>query len=257
MRAQWHTSTNPKAKHKNKRRPKAKPHKEKKRRRENQENRRTTAQDVHADDRVMSEEETARGKKHSSNDAGDGPTSTTTGQPSGDTPGDYLLSLLEPAIVCIDGNIGVGKSTLLEELARRGYITFTKGLEDWADVLELFYKEPKRWAFTLQTAVLTNMSTIKRRIDSLGISGEVVFVERCPAAADIFVDLGKARGNFTEVEHAHYYMLRKLVNWEPDIRICLQAPVDECHRRMQNRAREEETELMRDALEYMNTLEAT
>ena len=111
-------------------------------------------------------------------------------------------------------------------------------------------------AFTLQTAVLTNMSKIKRRIDSLGITGEVVFVERCPAAADIFVDLGKARGNFTEVEHAHYYMLRKLVNWEPDIRICLQAPVDECHRRMQNRAREEETELMRDALEYMNTLEA-
>ena len=49
-------------------------------------------------------------------------------------------------IVCIDGVIGVGKTTLLDELESRGYHVFREDLDSWQGILELFYRHPERWS---------------------------------------------------------------------------------------------------------------
>lgn len=60
--------------------------------------------------------------------------------------------------ICIEGNIGAGKSTLLRLLAARGMRTVDEPLNKWrgegggSNLLDLFYGNPTRWAFTFQTA---------------------------------------------------------------------------------------------------------
>ena len=53
-------------------------------------------------------------------------------------------------IVSIDGNIGAGKSSTLKELKNLGYVVFPEDIYSWQPILNNFYSDPKRWAFTLQ-----------------------------------------------------------------------------------------------------------
>ena len=62
-----------------------------------------------------------------------------------------------PKIICIDGLIGAGKSTILEKLKKKGYYVFKENLDEWGYFLDLFYKNKPRWAFTLQIAILNNL----------------------------------------------------------------------------------------------------
>jgi deoxyadenosine/deoxycytidine kinase len=66
-----------------------------------------------------------------------------------------------PRIISLEGNIGVGKSTLLRAL-RGNFQTVDEPLDKWrgegasgearTNLLELFYRDPQRWAFTFQSA---------------------------------------------------------------------------------------------------------
>ena len=74
------------------------------------------------------------------------------------------LNLGARAVIAIEGNIGAGKSTLMAGCARQGLQLVEEPLMQWQslgpdgkiNLLEKFYDEPKRWAFTFQTyAVFT------------------------------------------------------------------------------------------------------
>ncbi len=65
---------------------------------------------------------------------------------------------MEPIIISLDGNIGAGKSTLLNAIRERiseinyvdepvGQWTVLKNTEG-KNLLELFYEDKKRWAYT-------------------------------------------------------------------------------------------------------------
>lgn len=81
-------------------------------------------------------------------------------------------------IISLDGNIGAGKSTLLNELRTRipelhfvdepvGQWVSLKNREG-KNLLELFYEDRKRWAYTFQNcAILTRLKTIQKTLDSL------------------------------------------------------------------------------------------
>ena len=79
-------------------------------------------------------------------------------------------------ILSLDGNIGAGKSTLLEEIKKRlpvhvvnepvGQWTSLKNAEG-KSLLELFYEDKKRWAYTFQNcAILTRLKNIKEAVES-------------------------------------------------------------------------------------------
>jgi deoxyadenosine/deoxycytidine kinase len=80
-----------------------------------------------------------------------------------------------PIILSIDGNIGAGKSTFLNQLKKQfpkiHYIeepvdTWTKFVnEEGESLLEVFYKDRKRWSYTFQNcAFLTRVRAITKSI---------------------------------------------------------------------------------------------
>jgi deoxyadenosine/deoxycytidine kinase len=94
-------------------------------------------------------------------------------------------------ILSLDGNIGAGKSTLLSEI-RRAFPSFhvvDEPVGQWTslhhsngkNLLELFYEDKKRWAYTFQNcAILTRLKNIHDAVARLPISTElqVIITER-------------------------------------------------------------------------------
>lgn len=80
---------------------------------------------------------------------------------------------MAPFIICIDGIIGAGKSSLLQRLAS-DYPCFPEPLSEW-NLLSSLYENPKLYALPFQLQVL--ISQFKQR---QGFPDTVVLVERCP-----------------------------------------------------------------------------
>ena len=95
-------------------------------------------------------------------------------------------------ILSLDGNIGAGKSTLLAEIRRAlpeihvvdepvGQWTALKNAEG-KSLLELFYEDKKRWAYTFQNcAILTRLKNIQeavQRLDPLSDHPHIILTER-------------------------------------------------------------------------------
>ena len=99
---------------------------------------------------------------------------------------------MSPIIISLDGNIGAGKSTLLAEIRNRlhdvhivdepvGQWTALKNAEG-KNLLELFYQDKKRWAYTFQNcAILTRLKNIQDAVENLDstLKGpQVIITER-------------------------------------------------------------------------------
>ena len=88
-------------------------------------------------------------------------------------------------ILSLDGNIGAGKSTLLEQIRTRipnvhvveepvGLWTSLKN-DAGKSLLELFYEDKKRWAYTFQNcAIMTRFRNIQDAIQQLDMSSSVI-----------------------------------------------------------------------------------
>jgi deoxyadenosine/deoxycytidine kinase len=99
---------------------------------------------------------------------------------------------MSPIIISLDGNIGAGKSTLLAEIRNKlhdvhivdepvGQWTALKNAEG-KNLLELFYQDKKRWAYTFQNcAILTRLKNIQDAVENLDstLKGpQVIITER-------------------------------------------------------------------------------
>jgi deoxyadenosine/deoxycytidine kinase len=95
-------------------------------------------------------------------------------------------------IISLDGNIGAGKSTLLAEIRNKlhdvhivdepvGQWTSLKNAEG-KNLLELFYEDKKRWAYTFQNcAILTRLKNIQDAVENLDSTikePQVIITER-------------------------------------------------------------------------------
>lgn len=160
-------------------------------------------------------------------------------------------SVVKPKIFCIDGNIGSGKSTILDELKRRGYVVFKEKLEEWLPILGLFYEDPKRWMLTLQIKISTSMGKQYEEMctDEVGsafgattfVGGEVsrpfVFVERSPLSTLLFIKNGIRNGYLTFEEIKLFSEVFNQNFWAPDNIFYVQTPVDVCFNRKCRRDR--------------------
>jgi deoxyadenosine/deoxycytidine kinase len=103
-------------------------------------------------------------------------------------------STLNPILVSIEGNIGAGKTTLLNSLRQSWpeWIFIDEPVSTWGEIkntegesiLEVFYRDRKRWSYTFQTcALLTRYQNIELAVNHermLGKMGNLVFLtERC------------------------------------------------------------------------------
>ena len=141
-----------------------------------------------------------------------------------------------PLIVSIDGGIAIGKSTLCGLLEECGYKVLKEGLNEWGEILTLFYANPKRYCFTLQCAILLNMRTQYKYIQSL--PDEIVFIERSPLSAfSVFVENSKNSKLLTNIEYNIYKKLHNELGWNPDYIIGLTLNPNVAYERLKKRNR--------------------
>ena len=153
-------------------------------------------------------------------------------------------------IVCIDGNIAAGKTTVLQEIEKKGYPVFYEPFESnpW---LPLYYQDPKKYALNTQIWFLSERFRQYKNAD-FSTRG-IVFIERSMYTDRfIFVELIRRQGNMTELEvdtYKHHFEIYK--NPMPDVTIILDTPPVECQKRMTERGRGMEKGVPLDYLEQL------
>jgi len=162
-----------------------------------------------------------------------------------------------PLIISVDGNIGSGKSTLLSQLKETfkdmPNVHFIQEPVDtvWnlvvdkngETLLSNFYKNPSEHAFTFQMmAYISRLSILKDAVRNLDY--DVIITERSlETDRNVFEKMLHSQGTITDLEHAVYNMwFNEFYN---EVRchaiVYIQASVDTCMKRIQQRGREGET----------------
>lgn len=122
-------------------------------------------------------------------------------------------------IISLDGNIGAGKSTLLAEIRKSipdlrvvdepvGQWTALKN-NTGKNLLELFYEDKKRWAYTFQNcAILTRLKNIKEAVEELDANGkgpQVILTERSVLTDKyVFAQMLRDSGDMDDLEWELY-----------------------------------------------------
>jgi deoxyadenosine/deoxycytidine kinase len=131
--------------------------------------------------------------------------------------------------ISIVGNIGCGKTTLLQQLAEKGYGVAYEQINEWK-FLDKFYEDMHRWSFTLQVEILNSFKTI----DILN-----KIVERSPwEACHIFAKNSFDNGFMSVEEYEIICDITKNVGHVPDVFIYIKASPQLCMERIKLRNRD-------------------
>jgi deoxyadenosine/deoxycytidine kinase len=155
--------------------------------------------------------------------------------------------------IAIAGNIGSGKTTLTELLAKQ--LKWDALFEDVVDnpYLDDFYAEMQRWSFNLQIFFLHNRF---KQIVELRKSGKNVIQDRTIYEdAHIFAPNLHSMGLLTARDFDNYQSIFALMEEfisPPDLLIYLQASVPTLVHQIQKRGREYETNIRIDYLNRLN-----
>ena len=122
-------------------------------------------------------------------------------------------------IISLDGNIGAGKSTLLAEI-RKAFPTLhvvDEPVGQWTalhhsngkNLLELFYEDKKRWAYTFQNcAILTRLKNIKEAVEHLDRTfsePQIILTERSVLTDKyVFAEMLREAGDLDPLEWELY-----------------------------------------------------
>jgi deoxyadenosine/deoxycytidine kinase len=122
-----------------------------------------------------------------------------------------------PIIISLDGNIGAGKSTLLEaaRVAMPDVEVVVEPVGEWLrlkngdgkSLLELFYEDKRRWAYTFQNcAILTRLRAIK---EAMASSQKKVIITERSVLTDryVFAEMLRESGDIDHLEWQLY------LNW--------------------------------------------
>jgi deoxyadenosine/deoxycytidine kinase len=113
-------------------------------------------------------------------------------------------------IVSLEGNIGAGKTTFLTALAERcpEYQIVLEPIEEWtkkygeSSILELFYADKARWAFTFQVCAI---QTLVAAVKQVSAEKTIVITERSALTSRyVFAQMLKDAGFITELEWSLY-----------------------------------------------------
>jgi len=122
-------------------------------------------------------------------------------------------------IISLDGNIGAGKSTLLAEIRKSipELRVVDEPVGQWTalkngtgkNLLELFYEDKKRWAYTFQNcAILTRLKNIKEAVEELNANGkgpQVILTERSVLTDKyVFAQMLRDSGDIDDLEWELY-----------------------------------------------------
>lgn len=172
--------------------------------------------------------------------------------------------------IALEGNIASGKSTLLELISSEfDVFTVQEPVGKWQQVesedgttarasnlLELFYSDPKRWAYTFQTYAF--LSRLQAQMSATPGNVDVIVMERSVMADyHIFAKNCHKTGLFSDVEWSLY---RQWFAWltqqfppQFDGTIYLRTSPSVCLQRLHKRARGEEGSIPLEYLQQLHT----
>ncbi len=157
--------------------------------------------------------------------------------------------------IAIAGNIGVGKSTLVDLLCSRlGWEPFLEGVVD-NPYLADFYADMSAWSFHSQVFFLSRRLRDLRRL--MDIPKTVVQDRSVYEDAEIFAKNLYRQGYFSERDWKTYRELFEVLTEllpPPNLVVYLQATVPTLQRRIALRGREYEKQIAPDYLAQLNSL---
>ena len=165
-------------------------------------------------------------------------------------------------MILFEGNIAAGKSTVGRRLAKSDLFGFIEEpVGAWQtdfeeNLLDLFYKDANRWAFTFQLAAFTTRAKTWTEVLAMTDHSNVVLERSIYCDRYVFAKNCYQTGLMSKTEWQLYCKLWDWLqsNWcaEPDKIVYLRTPAEECQERIAKRGRSEETTI---PLEYLRDLE--
>jgi deoxyadenosine/deoxycytidine kinase len=165
--------------------------------------------------------------------------------------------------ILLEGNIGAGKSTVGKTLKASGLFDFIEEpVVEWksgfaSNMLDVFYRDMKRWAFTFQMVTFITRTKTWQEILSITDHPRVILERSIFTDRYVFALNLHRLGVINEDEWQVYCRLWRFMadnnDLEPDCILYLRTPAKECLQRIRQRGRGEEAGI---ALEYLEQLEA-
>ena len=154
-------------------------------------------------------------------------------------------------LVSIEGNVGCGKSSVLAALkaGSDGWLTSQEPIEEWGELLDLYYADPATWSLAFNLKVLHSFATIPASV----LPGSTRVVERSPTACrHVFGQLAYNDNHLVPAAWEVFKEYHEMLGWEPDVYIYIDAPAATCLERIAARGRACETGI---DLEYLARIE--
>lgn len=159
--------------------------------------------------------------------------------------------------IAITGNIGSGKTTLAEKLAKHyGWEVLYEAVEG-NPYLSDFYGDMDRWSFHLQIYFLK--SRFEQVLEIMNSSKKIIQDRTIYEDAYIFAQNLRESGKMTETDFQTYFGLFSLmmnVARAPDLMIYLKASLPKLTKQIKKRGRDFELAIPEEYLESLNTLYA-
>jgi deoxyadenosine/deoxycytidine kinase len=157
--------------------------------------------------------------------------------------------------IAVAGNIGVGKSTLVELLSRRlGWQPFYEPVGE-NPYLADFYRDMRSWSFHSQVFFLTRRLRAHRQLCDHPTS--VIQDRSVYEDAEVFAHNLYLQGHFSERDYATYRELYQVLTEflpAPDLVVYLRASVPTLRQRIALRGRDYEQQIQTDYLSRLNDL---
>jgi deoxyadenosine/deoxycytidine kinase len=165
------------------------------------------------------------------------------------------MSVHKPIVICIEGIISVGKTSLIREClvplwTQQGLRVkvIDEPVDKWKEILPMFYEDPKRWAYHFQSkAFHDRVVESKRMWDAYKNDTDMFICDRGIFSDPGFMEINHIQGNVTNMEMEHYKewwnMWSTVVPFIPDMFIYLTVSVDEAMIRLKERSRNGENRI--------------
>jgi deoxyadenosine/deoxycytidine kinase len=157
--------------------------------------------------------------------------------------------------VAVSGNIGAGKSSLVDFLSQRYDIEPYFEPNEANPYLEDFYVDMQRWSFHSQVYFLTAKFKLHKELDA---SPQNVIQDRTIwEDAEIFAANLYQQGNMSERDYGTYRNLYESIQDQirpPDLMIYLRCPVSTVQKRIAMRGRQMEQNIPVDYLKRLHSL---
>ena len=148
----------------------------------------------------------------------------------------------------LDGNIGCGKSSIIDKIIESKFIelpVYNEPLNDWNQWMDLFYKDMSKYSFGFQMRVL------KSHLDKQKIQNGIF--ERSPLSCQrVFGQLLFEDKLMTPLEWNLTEDFNNDFGWNPDVVIYLKCNPLTCYHRIQQRNRNGEHTISFEYIERLN-----